>query len=174
MISIVKNLELLKSLLIQILRQTDFIMTWLYSSWTSQSISMSTYLQEYYILSKKMLQDHLILLLMFISNFRYIQPICLPNAGMSSRTFIGERPVALGWGSTHYGGAEVGTLRGVDLPVWSQTECDAAYFQVNNHKLDSTYFILETVFFHSCWYCSIMYLFFISADNWGIFVCRLS
>jgi secreted trypsin-like serine protease len=59
----------------------------------------------------------------------YIQPICLPNAGMSSRTFIGERPVALGWGSTHYGGAEVGTLRGVDLPVWSQTECDAAYFQ---------------------------------------------
>ena len=112
-----------------------------------------------------MLQDHLILLLMFISNFRYIQPICLPNAGMSSRTFIGERPVALGWGSTHYGGAEVGTLRGVDLPVWSQTECDAAYFQVNNHKLDSTYFILETVFFHSCWYYSIMYLFFISAHN---------
>ena len=109
-----------------------------------------------------MLQDHLILLLMFISNFRYIQPICLPNAGMSSRTFIGERPVALGWGSTHYGGAEVGTLRGVDLPVWSQTECDAAYFQVKNHKLDYTYIIL---FFHSCWYCSIMYLFFISAHN---------
>ena len=92
-----------------------------------------------------MLQDHLILLLMFISNFRYIQPICLPNAGMSSRTFIGERPVALGWGSTHYGGAEVGTLRGVDLPVWSQTECDAAYFQVKNHKLDYTYYILSFI-----------------------------
>ena len=62
--------------------------------------------------------------------FRYIQPICLPNAAMTSRSFIGERPVALGWGSTHYGGAEVGTLRGVDLPVWSQRECDDAYFQV--------------------------------------------
>ena len=164
MISIVKNLELLKSLLIQILRQTDFIMTWLYSSWTSQSISMSTYLQIYYLIILPIIlnfQAHLILLLMFISNFRYIQPICLPNAGMSSRTFIGERPVALGWGSTHYGGAEVGTLRGVDLPVWSQTECDAAYFQVKNHKLDYTYYI----FFHSCWYCSIMYLFFISAHN---------
>ena len=102
---------------------------------------------------------------MSFSNFRYIQPICLPNAGMSSRTFIGERPVALGWGSTHYGGAEVGTLRGVDLPVWSQTECDAAYFQVKSLTLYYTYFILATVFFHSCCYCSIMYLFLISAHN---------
>jgi len=59
----------------------------------------------------------------------YIQPICLPNAAMTSRSFIGERPVALGWGSTHYGGSEVGTLRGVDLPIWSQRECDDAYFQ---------------------------------------------
>ena len=50
---------------------------------------------------------------------------------MTSRSFIGERPVALGWGSTHYGGAEVGKLRGVDLPVWSQRECDDSYFQVN-------------------------------------------
>ena len=50
---------------------------------------------------------------------------------MLSRTFIGERPVALGWGSTRYGGGEVGTLRGVDLPVWSQRECDDAYFQVS-------------------------------------------
>ena len=107
--------------------------------------------------------DHLILFLMFISNFRYIQPICLPNAGMSSRTFIGERPVALGWGSTHYGGAEVGTLRGVDLPVWSQTECDAAYFQVMNHNLDFIYFIMERVFFHSSRHGSIIYLFFILA-----------
>ena len=67
---------------------------------------------------------------MLILLFRYIQPICLPNAAMTSRSFIGERPVALGWGSTHYGGSEVGTLRGVDLPVWSQRECDDAYFQV--------------------------------------------
>ena len=120
-------------------------MTWLYSSWTSQSFSMSAYYQIYSLIIvhpiKNMLQDHLVLLLMFISNFRYIQPICLPNAGMSSRTFIGERPVALGWGSTHYGGAEVGTLRGVDLPVWSQTECDAAYFQVKSLTLYYTYFI---------------------------------
>ena len=54
---------------------------------------------------------------------------------MTSRSFIGERPVALGWGSTHYGGAEVGTLRGVDLPVWSQRECDDAYFQVKTSKI---------------------------------------
>ena len=54
---------------------------------------------------------------------------------MTSRTFIGERPVALGWGSTHYGGSEVGKLRAVDLPVWSQKECDDAYFQVSNNNL---------------------------------------
>ena len=51
---------------------------------------------------------------------------------MLSRNFIGKRPVALGWGSTRYGGEEVRRLRGVDLPVWTQKECNDAYFQVHN------------------------------------------
>ena len=66
---------------------------------------------------------------------------------MTSRSFIGERPVALGWGSTHYGGAEVGTLRGVDLPVWSQRECDDAYFQVCIFRSGQGFFYISLVIF---------------------------
>ena len=57
---------------------------------------------------------------------------------MLSSSFIGERPVALGWGSTHYGGEEVRRLRGVDLPVWSQADCNDAYFQVSNYYITAS------------------------------------
>ena len=69
---------------------------------------------------------------------------------MTSRSFIGERPVALGWGSTHYGGAEVGTLRGVDLPVWSQRECDDAYFQVYIFRPGQGFFYFIS-YFRTCY-----------------------
>ncbi len=71
----------------------------------------------------------------FISYFpphRYIQPICLPGGRHSRRTFENALPVALGWGVTHYGGEEVGRLQAVALPVWSNSKCDEAYFQVGS------------------------------------------
>jgi len=35
----------------------------------------------------------------------------------------------LGWGTTYYGGQEVSDLRAVALPVWTNEDCDNAYFQ---------------------------------------------
>lgn len=46
------------------------------------------------------------------------------------RSFVNTLPVALGWGTTRYGGEEVSRLRGVPLPVWTNKDCDNAYFQV--------------------------------------------
>ena len=60
---------------------------------------------------------------------RHIQPICLPHGRHLSRNFVASLPVALGWGTTHYGGEEVAKLRGVPLPVWTNSDCDASYFQ---------------------------------------------
>ncbi len=60
---------------------------------------------------------------------RYIQPICLPLGPNLDRDFMGTLPVALGWGTTYYGGEEVPRLRGVPLPVWDNPRCDDAYFQ---------------------------------------------
>ena len=37
--------------------------------------------------------------------------------------------MALGWGTTYYGGEEVAKLRSVPLPVWTNGDCDDAYFQ---------------------------------------------
>ena len=37
--------------------------------------------------------------------------------------------MALGWGTTYYDGEEVNILRGVPLPVWTNEDCDQAYFQ---------------------------------------------
>ena len=37
--------------------------------------------------------------------------------------------MALGWGTTYYDGEEVDRLRGVPLPVWTNEDCDQAYFQ---------------------------------------------
>ena len=45
------------------------------------------------------------------------------------RSFVNTLPVALGWGTTRYGGEEVSRLRGVPLPVWHNKDCDDAYFQ---------------------------------------------
>ena len=84
---------------------------------------------------------------------RYIQPICLPTGRYSKEDFTHTLPLALGWGTTYYDGEEVPAswlpfllwkalktwsplsiqvpiLRGVPLPVWTNRDCDAAYFQV--------------------------------------------
>ena len=42
---------------------------------------------------------------------------------------MGTYVSALGWGSTYYGGDEVSRLNQVSLPVWTQKDCDDAYFQ---------------------------------------------
>lgn len=60
---------------------------------------------------------------------QHIQPICLPTGPLRFRNFVGTQPMALGWGTTYYGGQEVDKLRGVQLPVWSNAECDESYFQ---------------------------------------------
>lgn len=60
---------------------------------------------------------------------RYIQPICLPLGHYVTEQFTNTLPIALGWGTTAYDGKEVDKLRGVALPVWTNQECDAAYFQ---------------------------------------------
>lgn len=60
---------------------------------------------------------------------RHIQPICLPTGPLLTRDLTGALPVALGWGTTHYGGQEVSTLRAVALPVWTNKDCDESYFQ---------------------------------------------
>jgi len=60
---------------------------------------------------------------------QYIQPICLPTGRYSKEDFTHTLPLALGWGTTYYDGEEVPILRGVPLPVWTNRDCDAAYFQ---------------------------------------------
>ena len=61
--------------------------------------------------------------------FRYIQPICLPTGRYAQEKFTHSLPMALGWGTTYYDGQEVPILRGVPLPVWTNEDCDSAYFQ---------------------------------------------
>ena len=65
----------------------------------------------------------------YITFFRHIQPICLPLGSNLKRDYVGTLPVALGWGTTYYGGEEVAKLRSVPLPVWTNGDCDDAYFQ---------------------------------------------
>jgi len=60
---------------------------------------------------------------------QYIQPICLPTGHFSDQLFTNQLPTALGWGTTYYDGQEVPRLRGVPLPVWTNEDCDKAYFQ---------------------------------------------
>jgi len=60
---------------------------------------------------------------------QYIQPICLPTGRYSQERFTHSLPLALGWGTTYYDGEEVPVLRGVPLPVWTNEDCDSAYFQ---------------------------------------------
>ena len=59
----------------------------------------------------------------------HFQPICLPLGSNLKRDYVGTLPVALGWGTTYYGGEEVAKLRSVPLPVWTNGDCDDAYFQ---------------------------------------------
>jgi len=60
---------------------------------------------------------------------QYIQPICLPTGRYAQEKFTHSLPMALGWGTTYYDGQEVPILRGVPLPVWTNEDCDSAYFQ---------------------------------------------
>ena len=69
---------------------------------------------------------------------QYIQPICLPTGRNARRDYENTLPVALGWGVTHYGGEEVGTLQAVALPVWNNKKCDEAYFQVRKKNRPRT------------------------------------
>merc|ERR1712226_276843 len=60
---------------------------------------------------------------------QHIQPICLPTAQHRTKDFVGTLPVVLGWGTDRYGGEEVPRLQGLPLPVWTNKDCDNAYFQ---------------------------------------------
>ena len=60
---------------------------------------------------------------------QYIQPICLPTGRYAHETFTHTLPMALGWGTTYYDGHEVDILRGVPILVWTNEDCDQAYFQ---------------------------------------------
>ena len=55
--------------------------------------------------------------------------MCLPTGRYSQESFTHTLPMALGWGTTYYDGEEVNILRGVPLPVWTNEDCDQAYFQ---------------------------------------------
>ena len=93
-------------------------MTLLYLLW----INLSDFQSKFYCKHKKSI--------FFIDLLqRYIQPVCLPSGSLLQKDFTGKLPVVLGWGTTHYGGEEVSTLRGVSLPVWTRSDCDHAYFQ---------------------------------------------
>ncbi|ODM97169.1 Proclotting enzyme [Orchesella cincta] len=60
---------------------------------------------------------------------RFISPICLPTARNRFQTFEGTYPTVIGWGTNKYGGREHNALQEVKLPVWSNSDCDRAYFQ---------------------------------------------
>lgn len=62
---------------------------------------------------------------------QYVIPVCLPveYEARGLDALVGETPSVIGWGTTFYGGQESAVLRHVELPVWSQSDCDNAYFQ---------------------------------------------
>lgn len=54
----------------------------------------------------------------------FISPVCLPPAG---RSFEGNLGYVTGWGTIYFGGPVSQTLQEVIVPVWTQSECTAAY-----------------------------------------------
>ncbi|XP_047477044.1 proclotting enzyme-like [Penaeus chinensis] len=62
----------------------------------------------------------------------YILPVCLPSTDMARQSLdhmVGQTPSVIGWGSTAYGGHESAVLREVQVPVWKNSDCNAAYTQ---------------------------------------------
>ncbi|XP_037094791.1 proclotting enzyme-like [Pollicipes pollicipes] len=61
----------------------------------------------------------------------YVIPVCLPDEyeGRPLDALVGRTSSVIGWGVTSYGGRESSQLRSADMPVWSQSGCDNAYFQ---------------------------------------------
>nr|XP_045595738.1 proclotting enzyme-like isoform X1 [Procambarus clarkii] len=56
----------------------------------------------------------------------FVRPICLPPPGLS---FTGDVVTVVGWGAIRYRGPVSSVLRKVELPVWSNSDCDDAYDQ---------------------------------------------
>ncbi|XP_047471300.1 venom protease-like [Penaeus chinensis] len=57
---------------------------------------------------------------------KHVRKICLPPAGES---FINRRATVTGWGALAYQGPVSPVLNKVELPIWDNERCDAAYDQ---------------------------------------------
>ncbi|XP_068245868.1 proclotting enzyme-like isoform X3 [Palaemon carinicauda] len=55
-----------------------------------------------------------------------IWPVCLPDGDES---YVGETATVTGWGTIYYGGPVATTLQEVTVPIWTNSDCDAAYDQ---------------------------------------------
>lgn len=62
---------------------------------------------------------------------KYIIPLCLPIGKymLPKARLVGRRATVVGWGSTYYGGVESVKEQQADMPIWTNEECDQAYFQ---------------------------------------------
>ncbi|GFW93919.1 clotting factor B [Trichonephila clavipes] len=58
----------------------------------------------------------------------YIQPVCLPSS-QSSKSMVGSMATVVGWGAMNYGTRGTGSMHQVSMPIWSNTDCDARYYQ---------------------------------------------
>nr|XP_053653823.1 trypsin-1-like [Cherax quadricarinatus] len=56
----------------------------------------------------------------------YVRPICLPPPNIS---FTGDIVTVVGWGAIRYQGPLSSVLQKVELPVWSNSDCDEVYDQ---------------------------------------------
>lgn len=54
----------------------------------------------------------------------FVRPICLPQLARSYRNSVAT---VVGWGAIEYGGPSSSKLRQVTLPIWNNTDCEAAY-----------------------------------------------
>lgn len=59
----------------------------------------------------------------------HVQPVCLPSPGLVNDTFVDYLPTVVGWGKTSYQGSNSRILQQVQVPVWSNKDCDKQYFQ---------------------------------------------
>ncbi|UYV83021.1 hypothetical protein LAZ67_22001798 [Cordylochernes scorpioides] len=59
----------------------------------------------------------------------HIRPVCLPGPLLHSRSLVGHMATVTGWGLLYYGGGGSGSLQQVSLPIWSNKDCNARYFQ---------------------------------------------
>lgn len=59
-----------------------------------------------------------------------VRPICLPTPEMENRSFTGENVRVLGWGTTSFGGPIASNLKEIEIPVWTNEQCNQAYKSV--------------------------------------------